>query len=288
MARRKSAPKKPIVTQELSSILFGWLIAFFVVCLIFIDPSSTLGSLLMRSGMFLYGESYLFVQLSILLPLAVFLMSAKLRWNIERLVGIVLYLLAFPTLLGIVSDWSDGAKLNFSAEIIEIFGKVPGFVLMLALIFVSLYLSLRISYRHIIQRVSTSASIGASVSREGVSRMRDIIIGDRDRDEMTDEREEQKSVKKSKSSPTTQSLDEEDVQMSTDDIRSKQTKKQSFIESRLREIQAQLSGDTQDDEDTRSTREQEESDLSPKVSTKRNIRVVVQEKGETSKAKPLS
>ena len=63
-----------------------------MVLLLFIDPSSTLGAAITRYAHILFGKQAFFMILSILLPVALLLIVGKLRWNIERLVGIIIYL----------------------------------------------------------------------------------------------------------------------------------------------------------------------------------------------------
>ena len=89
---------------------------------------------------------------------------------------------------------------------------------------------------------------------------------------MTDHDEERVAPKSSKKSKPLSQSDEED-QMSTDDIKPPSTSKQSFIESRLKEIQAQLSGEKHQESDESSKVVPE-----PVAPPKRNMRVIVQEK----------
>lgn len=206
MARRKSASQKPLVTQEFGSLIWWWVIGFFVVLLLFIDPSSTIGALITRWSHVLLGEYAFMIMLSILLPVAFLLIIGRLRWNIERLIGILMYLFAVVTFSGILlgPSW---ASLDFSQRVIMMFGPVPGWFLVFGGILLSLYLSLRISYRRVLSHVRSRISQNSPDYREVLS----VLRWQKDEDE----------------------------QIERDDSRVKTPKKQA-IEQKLEEVRSKI------------------------------------------------
>ncbi|MFO0764171.1 MAG: DNA translocase FtsK [Candidatus Gracilibacteria bacterium] len=191
MARRKSASQKPLVTQEFGSLIWGWGIGFLVVLLLFIDPSSTLGAAITRYAHILFGKHAFFMMLSILLPVALLLIVGKLRWNIERLVGIIIYLFGVVTFSGILLG-SSGAALDYSSQVVRMLGSVPGGFLVFGGILVSLYLSLRISYRRVISHVRSQIFANSPDYREVLG----VLRGQRDEDDISEKIETKAKTQK--------------------------------------------------------------------------------------------
>jgi hypothetical protein len=80
------------------------------------------------------------------------IMIRKASWSIGRAIGIILSWIAITTFLGFQSDFPIG-KLDFHLPLTRYFGFSPGVIFTIALLGLSLWMSLRISYRTLLRNI---------------------------------------------------------------------------------------------------------------------------------------
>lgn len=123
------------------------------------SKDSKVGELLFDGLESLYGEYYKAIFSGYVL-LALGIIVGKLHWNSVRIIGILLYSISLATLIAAFTPYSSHGILDFSGIFTDWVGKIPMIVLFAGMFLFSLFLMLRIHYRHVVTAVhSTLPSI---------------------------------------------------------------------------------------------------------------------------------
>ncbi len=181
MAKKKSV-HRPFMTIELQDILAGGIL-LTLAALMFLATSeaSIAGKYLSIIGMSLFGEYYRWIFSPILTALGAMILVKKVSWSSARLTGIILFFVSVTSLFGLYQDRSLAIKaynaigfFDLHIQSITFFGKGATILALLVLFFVSLYMTLRISYRTLLSKMRSSMpSLGT---------MRNAMISDEEDD----------------------------------------------------------------------------------------------------------
>jgi hypothetical protein len=85
MSRKSTKKTRPTWGYELKNVIAGWMLVFLCVIVFFGDSSSSVGSIVVDTLTYLYGEHYrpIFI---VYAALAVGIVVNKLSWNSVRVV----------------------------------------------------------------------------------------------------------------------------------------------------------------------------------------------------------
>lgn len=112
------------------------------------DSSSTVGAVVVNTLTYLFGEYYRAI-FSVYGILAIGIVLNKLSWNSVRIVGLLLYSISIVSLIAAFTPFGNHGVLDFSVIFQSWFGKMPMVLAFTGGLLVSLYLTLRISYRKV-------------------------------------------------------------------------------------------------------------------------------------------
>lgn len=125
------------------------------------DNKSAVGLVLSDSLTYLFGEYYRPIFL-IYGALALGIVIGKLTWNSARVVGLLVYSISITSLIAAATPYGSHGILDFSAILTNWFGKSPMILAFVGGLLISLYLTLRISYRKVFAAVhSKLPSVGS-------------------------------------------------------------------------------------------------------------------------------
>lgn len=116
------------------------------------DSSSAVGSVTVETLTYLFGEYYrpIFIVYG---ALAIGIVVNKLSWNGVRVVGLLLYSISIVSLITAFTPYGSHGILDFSVILTSWFGRAPMILAFVGGLLVSLYLTLRISYRKVFAAV---------------------------------------------------------------------------------------------------------------------------------------
>lgn len=158
-SRKKKA--RPIWSYELRNTVIGWLLLFLGVLVLAGSDSSTAGSFVTSIGTTLFGDNYRFIFAPIVTVLGFLIVINKLSWNMIRFVGLLMFWISVVSLENIFSSPYKAGLFDFGSFFVNFLGYTPALVFLIGGFLVSLYLTLRISYRRIFGSIhSNLPSIG--------------------------------------------------------------------------------------------------------------------------------
>lgn len=108
-----------------------------------------MGSIVASVGTAVFGMDYRFVFAPIVLVIGILIVVNKLSWSMVRFMGLLLFWISVVSLENIFSPRAEAGLLDFGGFFVSFLGKAPALVLLVGGFLVSLYLTLRISYRKI-------------------------------------------------------------------------------------------------------------------------------------------
>ncbi|MBX9809275.1 DNA translocase FtsK [Candidatus Gracilibacteria bacterium] len=169
MSRKKSTPvHRPFLSYELQNIIAGGvLITLAILMFLSTNESSIIGAFMSKIGILFFGDNYRWTFSPIIMILGVMILVKKASWSVSRLVGILLYFVATSSIIGWYKQSTVG-YFDIYTFMSTLMGSSSALIAMMVLWFVSLYLTLRISYRTLLSKVRESVP--------SLSRMRDAII----------------------------------------------------------------------------------------------------------------
>lgn len=158
------APKKkksrPTFNYELRNTIIGWVLLFLGVLVFMSDETSTAGRVVADIGAALFGTGYRFIFAPIVAILGGLIAINKLSWSMVRLIGLLLFWISTVSLQEIFVRPFVPGLLAFGDFFVHFFGKAPALMFLIGGVLVSLYLTLKISYRKILGSIhSTLPSI---------------------------------------------------------------------------------------------------------------------------------
>lgn len=158
MAPKKKKPQtRPTWSYELKNSIVGWILLCLGVLVFLGDSQSTAGSFVADIGMALYGRDYRFVFAPIVTILGVLIAINKLQWNSARFFGLLLFWISTVSLESIFLDnLSSIGVFDFGSAAVHFFGRTPTILFLVGGVLVSLYLTLRISYRKILGTIHSN------------------------------------------------------------------------------------------------------------------------------------
>ena len=124
--------------------------------------ASIAGKYLTSLGMILFGDQYRWISAPILIILGTMIIVKKASWSGSRFAGLLIFFLAVTSLLGML----DGDIVGFfdlHEQAVRFFGPSASVLGFMTLFFVSLWMTLRISYRTLLSRVRAAAPSLSSV-----------------------------------------------------------------------------------------------------------------------------
>lgn len=98
------------------------------ILFVFSSSESQIGKAIEPHAIALMGPYFRWIGGMFFLALGTLLAVKKLQWNSARLLGILLFLVSATSLIEYASN-RPGTILNFSEEIVDLFGKVPALTL---------------------------------------------------------------------------------------------------------------------------------------------------------------
>ncbi len=134
---------------ELRNTIVGWVLLFLGVLVLAGDTASTMGSIVSSIGTAIFGTDYRFIFAPIITILGFLIVINKLSWNMVRLVGLLMFWISVVSLENVFGHPFEAGLLDFGNFFVTFFGKTPAIVFLIGGFLVSLYLTLRISYRKI-------------------------------------------------------------------------------------------------------------------------------------------
>jgi DNA segregation ATPase FtsK/SpoIIIE, S-DNA-T family len=163
------------MTIELQNIL-AWGVLVILGALMFLatKEASVAGKYLSIVGMKLFGPEYRWIFSPILIILGAMIIVKKASWSGSRLVGILLFFLSVTSLLGMYQRDTIGF-FDLHAQAVRFFGQSATILGFATLVFASIWMSLRISYRDILSKVRSSVP--------SLSSMRNAVLPDDDYDD---------------------------------------------------------------------------------------------------------
>lgn len=148
-ASKKNKKTRPTWNYELRNTIVGWVLLFLGVLVLAGDSSSTMGSIVASVGTTIFGTDYRFIFAPIITILGFLIVINKLSWNMIRLIGLLMFWISVVSLENIFSPQAEAGLLDFGGFFVSFLGKAPALVFLIGGFLVSLYLTLRISYRKI-------------------------------------------------------------------------------------------------------------------------------------------
>lgn len=149
MASKKKKNTRPTWNYELRNTIVGWVLLFLGVLVLAGDGNSTVGSIVASVGTTLFSTNYRFIFAPIITILGFLIVINKLSWNMIRLIGLLMFWISIVSLENIFSPQAEAGLLDFGGFFVSFLGKAPALVFLIGGFLVSLYLTLRISYRKI-------------------------------------------------------------------------------------------------------------------------------------------
>jgi DNA segregation ATPase FtsK/SpoIIIE-like protein len=160
-------------TQELKSMVAGWVLGFFCVLIFIGDTKSIVGSNLASAMTAIFGQYYAAICI-LYAVLALGLIVGKLHWNSARIIGILLYGITMTTLVATRAPYKNHGILDFSDILRTWLGELPMILACIGGVLISVFLMLRISYRQVIAAVQSKLPTAASVRESMTAIARDI------------------------------------------------------------------------------------------------------------------
>ena len=169
MSRKKSTPvHKPFLSYELQNIIAGSVLIILAVLMYWAsNENSIIGWILSKIGTLFFGENYKWIFSPILAILGGMILVKKASWSISRLVGIILFFIATTSLIGWYKRTTVG-YFDIYSLLETLMWASSALIAIIAIWFVALYLTLRISYRALLSKVRESVP--------SFSRMKEVII----------------------------------------------------------------------------------------------------------------
>jgi S-DNA-T family DNA segregation ATPase FtsK/SpoIIIE len=163
MAKKKSSTIHSFLTVELQNII-AWGILLILGTLMFLATSETsvAGKYLSLFGMKLFGDEFRWIFSPILIILGGMILVKKASWSASRMTGIILYFLSVTSLIGMIKKDIIGF-FDLHEQAVRFFWTSATVLGFLTIFFVSLYLTLRISYRTLLSKVRESVPSLASM-----------------------------------------------------------------------------------------------------------------------------
>ena len=135
--------------------------------------TSIAGKYLSLAGIALFGTEYRWISSPLLIILGAMIIVKKASWSGARLVGILLFFVSVTSLVGMYRHDVVGF-FDLHEQAVRFFGSSATILGLLTLLAVSLWMTLRISYRVIFSKIRESAP--------SLSSMRSAVLPD-DRDD---------------------------------------------------------------------------------------------------------
>lgn len=149
MAKKKTKKSRPTWTYELRNTIVGWVLLFLGVLVLAGDTNSTMGSIVAKIGTTIFGSDYRFIFAPIVTILGLLIVINKLSWSMVRLIGLLMFWISVVSLENIFAHPYNAGLFDFGSFFVSFLGYTPALVFLIGGFLVSLYLTLRISYRKI-------------------------------------------------------------------------------------------------------------------------------------------
>ncbi len=124
--------------------------------------TSVVGKYFSEAGIILFWEYYRFIFSPILTILGAMILSKKASWSKWRFFGILLYFMSCTSLIGWYKKETVGI-FDFYQSFADFFGPSSAWIVFFSILLISVYLTLRISYRAILSKVRESVPSISSV-----------------------------------------------------------------------------------------------------------------------------
>ncbi|EKD29893.1 MAG: hypothetical protein ACD_78C00224G0002, partial [uncultured bacterium (gcode 4)] len=183
MAKKKKKTR-PTWSYELRNTIIGWVLLFLGVLVLAGDSGSTAGSFVASVGTTIFGENYRFIFAPIIAILGLLIAINKLSWNTVRFVGLLLFWVSIVSLESIFMHPFRSGLFDFGTFFQNFLGKAPALVFLIGWVLVSLYLTLRISYRKIFGAIHSNLPTMGDVKKTLVETKK--VIKEEARDEKSD------------------------------------------------------------------------------------------------------
>jgi hypothetical protein len=152
MARKKKTPHTP--PYEFRNIIVGSiLVVLAVLASLATNESSYIGELFRQIGIVFFGTYYQYIWSSILYALGGMILFGQASWSFGRFIGIILYYISATTLVGIFSSAEKISILDIHTRLGAWIGASATLLACIAILGVSIWMTLRISYRQILRGV---------------------------------------------------------------------------------------------------------------------------------------
>jgi ABC-type multidrug transport system fused ATPase/permease subunit len=149
MAPKKKKKSRSTWNYELRNTIIGWVLLFLGVLILAGDTTSTVGALVTSIGTTIFGTDYRFIFAPIITILGFLIVINKLSWNMVRFIGLLMFWISVVSLENIFFYPYNSGLFDFGEFFVSFLGKTPALVFLVGGFLVSLYLTLRISYRKI-------------------------------------------------------------------------------------------------------------------------------------------
>lgn len=152
MAKKKKH-QGPVIGQELRSLFFGGILLFLSALVAFGDASSLVGGAMDRALTSMLGQYYRAFFVPIVTAIGAMIALNRLSWNMARFFGLLLFWISVTSLSEAwnPTNWNGYFDLFDISK--DLFGRLPAIIFLVVLLLVSLYLTLRISYRKVISHI---------------------------------------------------------------------------------------------------------------------------------------
>ncbi|EKD30055.1 MAG: hypothetical protein ACD_78C00170G0005 [uncultured bacterium (gcode 4)] len=149
MSKKKTKKSRPTWSYELRNTIVGWLLLFLGILVLAGDTNSTVGSIVADIGTIIFGTDFRWIFAPIVTVLGSLIIINKLSWSMVRLIGLLMFWISVVSLENIFSHPYEAGLLDFGSFFVSFLGYTPALVFLIGGFLVSLYLTLRISYRKI-------------------------------------------------------------------------------------------------------------------------------------------
>lgn len=156
MASKKKKKSRPTWNHELRNTIVGWVLLFLGVLVLAGDTGSTVGSIVADVGTVVFGTDYRFIFAPIIAVLGGLIVINQLSWNMVRFIGLLMFWISVVSLENIFFHPFESGLFDFGNFFVSFLGYTPALVFLFGGLLVSLYLTLRISYRKIFGTIHQS------------------------------------------------------------------------------------------------------------------------------------
>ncbi|MFB0964211.1 MAG: hypothetical protein QMC36_00625 [Patescibacteria group bacterium] len=134
-------------------MFFGGFLLFLAALVMFGDKTSLVGGALEGALSLLLGVRYREFFVPIVAAIGAMIAVNRLSWNFARFFGLLLFWISVTSLSEMWQPSAWNGYLDFFDIFKDLFGRSPAVIFLVVVFLVSLYLTLRISYRKVISHI---------------------------------------------------------------------------------------------------------------------------------------